>query len=138
MKLAMVFPGQGSQSVGMLKAYDGLPAVDAVRAEAKAALGDGFLKILDEGPADQLGLTVNTQPAMVTAAIAAYRAWRALGGPAPSIVAKRSAGFGSHSVHFRQSGVGLEHADRLRALSRKHHREFHALVFTSSPELRPR
>ncbi len=88
----MVFPGQGSQSVGMLKAFDGLPEVDVVRAQAVAALGEGFLKILDEGPADQLGLTVNTQPAMVTAAVAAYRAWRALGGPAPAIVAGHSLG----------------------------------------------
>ena len=92
MKLAMVFPGQGSQSVGMLKAYEGLPEVDAVRAQASAALGDGFLTILDEGPAEQLGLTVNTQPAMVTAGIAAYRAWRSLGGPAPAIVAGHSLG----------------------------------------------
>lgn len=92
MKLAMVFPGQGSQSVGMLNAYAGLPEVDAVRAQAAAALGDGFMKILDEGPVEQLGLTVNTQPAMVIAAIAAYRAWRALGGPAPAIVAGHSLG----------------------------------------------
>jgi [acyl-carrier-protein] S-malonyltransferase len=92
MKLAMVFPGQGSQSVGMLKAYAGLPEVDAVRDEASAALGAPFLTLLDEGPAEQLNLTVNTQPAMVTAAIAAYRAWRALGGPAPAIVAGHSLG----------------------------------------------
>jgi len=92
MKLAMVFPGQGSQSVGMLKAYAGLPEVDALRAEAAAALGDGFLKTLDEGPAAQLNLTVNTQPAMVTAGIAAFRAWRALGGPAPAVVAGHSLG----------------------------------------------
>ena len=92
MKLAMVFPGQGSQSVGMLQAYAGLPEVDAVRAEAQAALGDGFLKLLDEGPAEQLNLTVNTQPAMVTAAIAAYRAWIGSGGPAPAIVAGHSLG----------------------------------------------
>ena len=92
MKLAMVFPGQGSQSVGMLKGYDGLPDIDVVRAEANAALGADFLKILDEGPAEQLNLTVNTQPAMVTAAITAYRAWRALGGPAPAIVAGHSLG----------------------------------------------
>jgi [acyl-carrier-protein] S-malonyltransferase len=91
-KLAMVFPGQGSQSVGMLQAYAGLPEVDVVRAEAGKALGDGFLKILDEGPAEQLGLTLNTQPAMVTAGIAAYRAWLALGGPAPAIVAGHSLG----------------------------------------------
>jgi [acyl-carrier-protein] S-malonyltransferase len=92
MKLAMVFPGQGSQSVGMLKAYAGLPEVDAVRAQAQAALGAAFPKLLDEGPAEQLNLTVNTQPAMVTAAIAAYRAWRALGGPAPQVVAGHSLG----------------------------------------------
>jgi len=92
MKLAMVFPGQGSQAVGMLKGYAGLPDVDAVRAQAAAALGADFLKLLDEGPADQLNLTVNTQPAMVTAAIVAYRAWIASGGPAPAIVAGHSLG----------------------------------------------
>ena len=92
MKLAMVFPGQGSQSVGMLNAYAGLPGVDEVRAEAGAALGADFLRLLDEGPAEQLNLTVNTQPAMVTAAIAAYRAWRALGGPVPAVVAGHSLG----------------------------------------------
>ena len=92
MKLAMVFPGQGSQSVGMLKAYSGLPEVDTVRSEAEAALGADFLRILDEGPAEQLNLTLNTQPAMVTVAIAAYRAWRALGGPAPEVVAGHSLG----------------------------------------------
>jgi [acyl-carrier-protein] S-malonyltransferase len=92
MKLAMVFPGQGSQSVGMLKAYAGLPGVDEVRAEAQAALGAEFLKLLDDGPGEALNLTVNTQPAMVTAGIAAYRAWRALGGPEPAIVAGHSLG----------------------------------------------
>lgn len=92
MKLAMVFPGQGSQSVGMLKAYAGLPAIDETRAEAAAALGDDFLRLLDEGPAEQLSLTVNTQPAMLTAAIAAYRAWRAAGGPVPAMVAGHSLG----------------------------------------------
>ena len=92
MKLAMVFPGQGSQSVGMLKGYEGLPGVDAVRAGAAAALGADFVKLLDEGPVEQLGLTVNTQPAMVTAAIAAYRAWIGSGGPAPAVVAGHSLG----------------------------------------------
>jgi [acyl-carrier-protein] S-malonyltransferase len=92
MKLAMVFPGQGSQSVGMLKAYAGLPGVDAVRAEAGTALGADFLRLLDEGPADQLNMTVNTQPAMLTAAIAAYRAWLGSGGPVPAIVAGHSLG----------------------------------------------
>jgi len=92
MKLAMVFPGQGSQSVGMLQAYSGLPGVDEVRRSAGEALGGDFVKLLDEGPGEALNLTVNTQPAMVTAGFAAYRAWRALGGPAPSVVAGHSLG----------------------------------------------
>jgi [acyl-carrier-protein] S-malonyltransferase len=92
MKLAMVFPGQGSQAVGMLKAYAGLPGVDEARAEAKEALGADFLRLLDEGPAEKLGLTVNTQPAMVTAGTAAFRAWRALGGAMPQMVAGHSLG----------------------------------------------
>ncbi|KPK07031.1 MAG: ACP S-malonyltransferase [Betaproteobacteria bacterium SG8_39] len=89
MKLAFVFPGQGSQSVGMLEAYAGLPGVDEVRAAAQAALGAEFLRVLDEGPADALAQTVNTQPAMVTAGVAAFRAWTALGGP---VVAGHSLG----------------------------------------------
>jgi [acyl-carrier-protein] S-malonyltransferase len=92
MKLAMVFPGQGSQAVGMLKSYAGLPEVGAVRAEAAEVLGAHFLRLLDEGPAEALNQTVNTQPAMVTAGYAAYRAWRALGGPAPAIAAGHSLG----------------------------------------------
>jgi [acyl-carrier-protein] S-malonyltransferase len=92
MKLAMVFPGQGSQSVGMMRAYAGLPEIDKVLGEAKTALGGDFVKLLDEGPADTLTLTVNTQPAMVTAGYAAYRAWRALGGPPPAMVAGHSLG----------------------------------------------
>jgi len=92
MKLAMVFPGQGSQAVGMLKGYDGLPGVEQVRADASAALGEDFLKLLDEGPAGQLNLTINTQPAMVTAGYMAYRAWLELGGPQPAIVAGHSLG----------------------------------------------
>ncbi len=92
MKLAMIFPGQGSQSVGMLRGYDGLPEVSRVRDEAAAVLGGDFVRLLDEGPAESLNLTVNTQPAMVTAGYAVYRAWRALGGPAPAIVAGHSLG----------------------------------------------
>lgn len=92
MKLAFVFPGQGSQAVGLLQAYAGLPEVNAVRQEAGDVLGADFLQVLDEGPAEALALTVNTQPAMVTAGIAAYRAWCALGGPAPSVVAGHSLG----------------------------------------------
>ena len=92
MKLAMVFPGQGSQAVGMLQAYAGLPGVGQVREAAEKALGGDFVRLLDEGPAEALNQTVNTQPAMVTAGYAAYCAWRALGGPAPEIVAGHSLG----------------------------------------------
>jgi [acyl-carrier-protein] S-malonyltransferase len=92
MKLAMVFPGQGSQAVGMLKGYAGLPAIAAVRAQAREVLGEHFLRLLDDGPAQALNQTVNTQPAMVTAGFAAYRAWRALGAPAPELAAGHSLG----------------------------------------------
>jgi [acyl-carrier-protein] S-malonyltransferase len=92
MKLAMVFPGQGSQSVGMLKGYDGLPQVAAVIDKAAQVLGVDFVKLMDQGPAEALNQTVNTQPAMVTAGYAVYSAWRALGGPAPEIVAGHSLG----------------------------------------------
>jgi [acyl-carrier-protein] S-malonyltransferase len=92
MRLAMVFPGQGSQSVGMLRAYGGLPSIDETLAEAKAVLGEAFIQLLDEGPEETLNQTVNTQPAMVTAGYAAFRAWRALGGPAPDLVAGHSLG----------------------------------------------
>jgi [acyl-carrier-protein] S-malonyltransferase len=92
MKLAMVFPGQGSQAVGMLKGYAGLPEVDATIDEAGSVLGAEFVRLLDEGPAEKLNLTVNTQPAMVTAGTAAFRAWRALGGAMPEVVAGHSLG----------------------------------------------
>ena len=92
MKLAMVFPGQGSQAVGMLKGYAGLPSVEETIQEASSVLGADFVKLLEEGPAEKLNLTVNTQPAMVTAGIAAFRAWRALGGPMPEVVAGHSLG----------------------------------------------
>jgi [acyl-carrier-protein] S-malonyltransferase len=92
MKLAMVFPGQGSQAVGMLRGYAGLPQIEETLAEAKDALGADFVQLLDAGPAEKLNLTVNTQPAMVTAGTAAFRAWRALGGPMPEIVAGHSLG----------------------------------------------
>jgi len=92
MKLAMVFPGQGSQAVGMLKGYAGLPEIAAVRAKAAEVLGEGFVHLLDDGPGEALNQTINTQPAMVTAGYAAYRAWRALGGPAPELAAGHSLG----------------------------------------------
>jgi [acyl-carrier-protein] S-malonyltransferase len=92
MKLAMVFPGQGSQAVGMMRGYAGLPQIEETLAEAKSVLGDDFVKLLDQGPAAKLTLTVNTQPAMVTAGFAAYRAWHSLGGPQPEFMAGHSLG----------------------------------------------
>ena len=92
MKLAMVFPGQGSQAVGMLQGYSGLPEIDEVKAQAANALGAEFDRVLNGGPQQVLNLTVNTQPAMVTVGYAAYRAWRAMGGPAPEMVAGHSLG----------------------------------------------
>jgi [acyl-carrier-protein] S-malonyltransferase len=91
-KLAMVFPGQGSQAVGMLRGYAGLPEIQHTLEEAKSVLGVDFVTLLDEGPAEKLNLTLNTQPAMVTAGTAAFRAWRALGGPMPEMVAGHSLG----------------------------------------------
>ena len=88
----MVFPGQGSQSVGMLRGYAGLPSIDETLQEARTVLGEAFVRLLDEGPEENLNQTVNTQPAMVTAGYAAYRAWRASGGPQPDLVAGHSLG----------------------------------------------
>ena len=88
----MVFPGQGSQAAGMMRAYAGLPQIQETLAEAKSVLGEDFVNVLDEGPADKLSLTVNTQPAMVTAGTAVFRAWRALGGPMPEMLAGHSLG----------------------------------------------
>jgi [acyl-carrier-protein] S-malonyltransferase len=92
MKIAFVFPGQGSQSVGMLKGYGESPEIEAVREDAAAALGIDFLRLLDEGPEEVLGQTVNTQPAMVTAGYLAYREWLGRGGAKPAIVAGHSLG----------------------------------------------
>jgi [acyl-carrier-protein] S-malonyltransferase len=91
-KLAMVFPGQGSQAVGMLRGYEPIAEVEKVRGEAAEVLGADFIRLLDEGPAENLNQTLNTQPAMVTAGYAAYRAWRALGGAQPEVVAGHSLG----------------------------------------------
>jgi len=92
MKLAFVFPGQGSQQVGMLGDFADDPAVRAAFAEASAALGDDLWTLAAAGPADALNLTRNTQPVMLTADVALWRAWREAGGPAPALVAGHSLG----------------------------------------------
>jgi [acyl-carrier-protein] S-malonyltransferase len=91
-KLAIVFPGQGSQSVGMLRGYAEVPEVIEALLEAKEVLGGEFIRLLEEGPSEALNLTVNTQPAMLTAGYAAYRAWLAAGGPRPALLAGHSLG----------------------------------------------
>ena len=92
MKLAIVFPGQGSQSIGMMQAFGDLPTVREVIAEASDVLGQDIGKLMAEGPAEQLNLTVNTQPVMLTAGYAAYRAWVSLGGTEPALLAGHSLG----------------------------------------------
>lgn len=92
MTYAFVFPGQGSQAVGMLDAWGDHAAVRATLAEASSALGEDIAALIREGPEDRLGLTANTQPAMLTAGIACYRAWMAETGRAPSVMAGHSLG----------------------------------------------
>jgi [acyl-carrier-protein] S-malonyltransferase len=89
---AFVFPGQGSQSIGMLNGFAGNAAVATTVAEASDVLGMDIGSLIDNGPKEQLDLTTNTQPVMLTAAVATYRAWLAAGGRAPSIVAGHSLG----------------------------------------------
>ncbi|MBS1216225.1 MAG: Malonyl-CoA-[acyl-carrier-protein] transacylase 2 [Proteobacteria bacterium] len=90
--LAMVFPGQGSQSVGMLQAYGDHPEIRAVVARASEVLGQDVDALVANGPAEELNKTVNTQPLMLTAGYAAYRLWRALGGAEPVVAAGHSLG----------------------------------------------
>ncbi|WP_310628687.1 ACP S-malonyltransferase [Limnohabitans sp.] len=89
---AFVFPGQGSQSVGMLDAWGDNPVVAQTLAEASDAMDEDIAKLIHEGPKEALALTTNTQPVMLVAAVAAYRAWLAEGGAAPAVVAGHSLG----------------------------------------------
>jgi len=91
-KFAFVFPGQGSQAIGMLNGFAGNPIVSQTVAEASEALQFDLAKLIAEGPKEELDLTTNTQPVMLTAAVAFYRAWINAGGKAPSIVAGHSLG----------------------------------------------
>ena len=92
MTFAFVFPGQGSQSVGMLNSISERPEVRATLQESSEALGEDVAKLIAEGPAEALSLTTNTQPVMLTAGVAFYRAWIAAGGPAPKVMAGHSLG----------------------------------------------
>jgi len=89
---AFIFPGQGSQAVGMLDAWGDHPAVAETVREASDALGEDLGRLIKEGPKEALALTTNTQPVMLVAGVAAYRAWRAEGGAEPVVVAGHSLG----------------------------------------------
>jgi [acyl-carrier-protein] S-malonyltransferase len=113
---AFIFPGQGSQSVGMLDAWGDHPAVAAVVQEASDALGEDLAKLIKEGPKEALSLTVNTQPVMLVAGVAAHRAWLAEGGAVPAVVAGHS--LGEYSALVASGVLSLHdavHTVRLRA-----------------------
>ncbi len=90
--LAFVFPGQGSQTVGMLAGFAGNTAVAAAMQEASDALGQDLSALIHDGPAESLNLTVNTQPVMLASSVAFYRAWLAAGGATPGWAAGHSLG----------------------------------------------
>lgn len=92
MKLALVFPGQGSQSVAMMQGFADTQVVRDTFEAASTALGQDLWKLVAEGPAEDLNATVNTQPVMLTAAFAMYRAWQQAGGPVPAVLAGHSLG----------------------------------------------
>jgi [acyl-carrier-protein] S-malonyltransferase len=107
----MVFPGQGSQSVAMMKPYEELPAVRDTFTEASEALGQDLWKLVEQGPVEDLNLTQNTQPAMLAAGVAMLRAWRAAGGAAPSMLAGHS--LGEYSALVAAGALEFGHAMRL-------------------------
>lgn len=91
-QFAFVFPGQGSQAIGMLNGFADNPVIAATLQEASDALQFDLAKLIAEGPKEQLDLTTNTQPVMLTAAVACYRAWLHAGGALPKLVAGHSLG----------------------------------------------
>jgi [acyl-carrier-protein] S-malonyltransferase len=92
MKFAFVFPGQGSQSVGMMQSYADLPEIRATFDQASSVLNQDLWQLVEAGPEADLALTVNTQPLMLTAGVAVWRAWKALGGAQPAVMAGHSLG----------------------------------------------
>jgi [acyl-carrier-protein] S-malonyltransferase len=111
MKFAFVFPGQGSQSVGMMAAYGESQVIRACFAEASEALGQDLWQMVAEGPAEQLALTVNTQPLMLTAGVAVYREWLAKGGAKPALVAGHS--LGEYSALVAAEALDFQEAVKL-------------------------
>lgn len=111
MNFAFVFPGQGSQSVGMMAAYGESAVVRQAFAEASDALGQDLWQMVAEGPAELLAQTVNTQPMMLTAGIAVYREWIARGGAVPALVAGHS--LGEYSALVAAGALGFAEAVKL-------------------------
>ena len=111
MKFAFVFPGQGSQAVGMMDAWSGHPAAQQVIAQASEALGEDLGALMAQGPAEQLSLTTHTQPAMLTAGVAMYEAWRAAGGPQAALMAGHS--LGEYAALTAAGALSLADAVRL-------------------------
>lgn len=111
MKLAFVFPGQGSQTVGMLAGWAGNPAIDAAMQRASTALGQDLGALVAQGPAEELNLTVNTQPVMLACSVAMYDAWRQAGGRQPEVMAGHS--LGEYSALTAAGTFSLEDAVRL-------------------------
>ena len=111
MKIAFVFPGQGSQSVGMLDSLRDNAAVQSIVTRASSALGQNIGALIDTGPSEDLNLTINTQPALLTAGYAIYAAWRAAGGAEPVIVAGHS--LGEYTALVAAGVLELEDAVRL-------------------------
>ena len=111
MQLAFVFPGQGSQSVGMLDDFAGNLAVQQLLATASGALGEDVGALIAHGPAERLDLTVNTQPAMLVASLACLAAWRDAGGPPPVAVAGHS--LGEYTALAAVGAIGVADAVRL-------------------------
>lgn len=111
MKIAFVFPGQGSQSVGMLDAWTGVAVVEDAVAQASAALGQDLAALMAEGPAEQLNLTTNTQPVMLLAGAAMFSAWRAAGGAMPAVMAGHS--LGEYTALTAAQSIPLADAVRL-------------------------
>lgn len=115
MKVAFVFPGQGSQSVGMLDGFGASAALAATLTEASTTLDQDFAQLAHAGPAEELGLTTNTQPIMLTAGVAIYRAWLEAGGAPPALVAGHSLGEYSALV----AAGALSFSDALRLVQRR-------------------
>jgi len=107
-KIAFVFPGQGSQSVGMLDAFSGDAVVRSTLQEASAAIGFDLGQMIQAGPAETLALTENTQPVMLTSAIAIYRAWLAAGGVVPTMAAGHS--LGEYTAYVAAGAIGFHDA----------------------------